>query len=147
MLALAALALGACGGDHLHAETHFPLAPGARIVAQKELPSIAGPQLGTVLIVLGDRSTSDQELLRQEHALVLRAGWKRHVEWKHVGGGPLKAVGTYWADPPSDIVTFGPLSGPKHYRASPSDRAIARGTDGPWRRKIFVELDPPEPSD
>jgi hypothetical protein len=146
MLALA-VSFGACGsGDRLHGDTDFPLVPGARIVAHNELPTV-GPEFGTTLIVLGDRSTTAPELVREEQALVLRDGWKRHVERKHVGGGPLKPVNVYWADPPADSVSFGPLNGPRHRRASPSDRALARGTDGPSSHKIYVDMVPPEPQD
>jgi hypothetical protein len=129
-------ALAGCGDDPLHADTSFPVAPDAQIVAETELQGDFGPQYNRYLVILGDAGLTAKELAHQETGLVRRLGWRRHGGCDESG---------CWGFPPEDYVTYQPARWPLEHRRIPDEVAkLVKSTPGPMRRKLVVQLSPPE---
>jgi hypothetical protein len=117
-----------CGRDLTRPDTDFPLAPGATVVGNREIPLVTSS--GRYLVVLADPSMSAAELTAVERAETTVAG----CELKGNGDSPI----VRGESSAGDYVTFGPARMRPHLL--PVVREMVESSRGPSARKIVVEI-------
>ena len=138
---------GGCGGggDRLHANTELPLAAAARTVAETDLRGDFGPQYDRYLVVLGDLGVTAPQLARKETRLVRPLEWHRRTCSVH-GAPRWERNETCWGSPPDDFVRYQPVAPLLARNRLPKQVAkLVSSTPGQVRRKLVVQLSPPEP--
>jgi hypothetical protein len=132
------VALVGCGsGDRLHANTTFPVASDAKKVAETESTGDFGPQYDRYLVVAGNRGVTAKQLVNQEAPLARHLGWRRHTKCDQ---------SACWGYPPNDYVSYEPADRlMAQNRMAKGVAKLVRSTPGPVRRKLVVEIAPPEP--
>ncbi len=128
--------LVACGHAYrVHTATHFPVVPGAQVVADEEIQSSITPLYGRYLILRAGPPSTARELVRAERRAVKRAGWTpRHPAGQR--GGPV------WVTPAPDFVRFGPAYSMRS-RVPKRIEALINSTPGRVNQKVAVSMLPP----